>query len=522
MKATVHLDTQHHVGPIDRRVFSGFLEHLGRAVYEGVYDPGNPRSDEQGFRQDVLEALRPLGMATVRYPGGNFVSCYDWKDGIGPLESSPPSAHSASSSSNYDWKDGIGPLESRAARPDYAWRTIESNQFGTDQFMAWSRQLDTEPMMAVNLGTGNTADAAALLEYCNLPGGTYWADQRTRHGNAEPYGAKLWCLGNEMDGPWQAGHVPAAVYAQRAWQAGQMMKGLDPTIETVACGSSHRNMRTYLEWDREVLEYCWDHVDYISAHRYSENRRDDSAWYLAEGLEIDRTLEDYAGLLNYVRGVKKSGKRVYLSFDEWNVWYRARDGDGHWQTAPHLLEEVYNLEDALVCAQYLTSFLRRADVLKIACMAQIVNVIAPILTRPEGLLRQSIYYPFALLSRYAHGRSLTPVIHGPTYQAGDRGEAPVLDAAASYDEETGQTAIFLINRSQGEELTVEIDLADRRFAGAGTVDLLGGGDVKAANSWEDPHRVVPVQGSAALTEENRLRVRVPAPGLAVVRATVAG
>ncbi|HXT35100.1 MAG TPA: alpha-N-arabinofuranosidase, partial [Chloroflexota bacterium] len=316
MKATVHLDTQHHVGPIDRRVFSGFLEHLGRAVYEGVYDPGNPRSDEQGFRQDVLEALRPLGMPTVRYPGGNFVSCYDWKD-------------------------GIGPLESRAARPDYAWRTIESNQFGTDQFMAWSRQLDTEPMMAVNLGTGNTADAAALLEYCNLPGGTYWADQRKRHGHAEPYGAKLWCLGNEMDGPWQAGHVPAEVYAQRAWQAGQMMKGLDPTIETVACGSSHRNMRTYLEWDREVLEYCWDHVDYISAHRYSENRRDDSAWYLAEGLEIDRTLEDYAGLLNYVRGVKKSTKRVYLSFDEWNVWYRARDGNGQWQAAPHLLEEVY-------------------------------------------------------------------------------------------------------------------------------------------------------------------------------------
>ncbi|MDB5077192.1 MAG: alpha-N-arabinofuranosidase, partial [Chloroflexi bacterium] len=387
-RATLHLDTQHHVGAIDRRIFSGFLEHLGRAVYEGVYDPGNPLSDARGLRRDVIEALRPFGMPLVRYPGGNFVSCYDWKDGIGPREQRP-------------------------SRPDYAWRSIESNQFGTDEFMTWCKELDTEPMMAVNLGTAGTTEAAQLLEYCNLVRGTYWADQRIRHGHPEPYGVKLWCLGNEMDGVWQAGHVPADVYAQRASQAGLMMKGLDPTIELVACGSSHNKMRTYMEWDRTVLEYCWEYVDYLSAHRYSENKRNDTAWFLAEGIEIDRTLEDYRALLNYVRAVKKSSKRVYLSFDEWNVWYRARQGDdadGHWSTAPHLLEEVYNLEDALVCAQYLTSFLRHADIVKIACIAQIVNTIAPILTRPEGILLQSIYYPFALFSRHAAGHALTPVL----------------------------------------------------------------------------------------------------------------
>jgi alpha-N-arabinofuranosidase len=495
MQARVHLDTQHHAGVIDRRIFGGFLEHLGRAIYEGVYDPAGPLADEQGFRRDVLEALRALNMPIIRYPGGNFVSCYDWRDGIGPRAQRP-------------------------SRPDYAWKSIETNQFGVDEFLAWCAKLDTGAMLAVNLGTGDTTTAAALLEYANLPGGTCWADKRKQHGHSEPYGVKLWCLGNEMDGPWQAGHVPAEVYAQRAWQAGQMMKGLDATIETIVCGSSHNKMRTYMEWDRTVLEYCWEHVDYISAHRYSQNRQDDTAWFLAEGVEIDRTLEDYRSLLNYVRAVKRSNKQVYLSFDEWNVWYRARHGDGGWQAAPHLLEEVYNLEDALVCAQYLTSFLRHADIVKIACIAQIVNVIAPILTRPDGLLIQSIYYPFLLFSLYARGRALTPIVHSPSYNAGERGEVPVLDAAASFDADSDLTTIFLVNRSQVEDLTVEIDLADRRFASVGAVDVLGGGDVKAANTWDTPNRVEPTRGFARVGTEGHLLARVPAPGLAVVRATL--
>jgi len=361
MRASVHLDTEHHVGPIDRRIFEGFLEHMGRAVYEGVYDPGNPLSDERGFRRDVLEALRPLGMPVMRYPGGNFVSFSDWRDGIGPKDQRP-------------------------VRPDYAWRTIETNQFGLDEFIDWSATLGTRPLLAVNLGTRGTDEAAQLVEYCNLPGGTSWSDRRRRNGHAAPYDVTLWCLGNEMDGIWQAGHVPAAVYAQRAGQAGIVMKGLDPTIETIVCGSSGQTIATYMEWDRTVLEYCWDYVDYIAAHRYSENKRSDSAWFLAEGIAIDRTLDDYAALLGYVRAVKKSDKRVYLAFDEWNVYYRDRTQDGKWAPAPHLVEEVYNLEDALVCAQYLASFIRHADVVKVACLAQIVNVVAPILTRPDGLL----------------------------------------------------------------------------------------------------------------------------------------
>jgi alpha-N-arabinofuranosidase len=497
MQATVHLDTQHNVGAIDRRVFGGFLEHLGRAVYEGVFDPGNPTSDEEGFRRDVLDALRAMGMSVMRYPGGNFVSCYDWKDGIGPRQRRP-------------------------SRPDFAWKSIETNQFGLDEFMAWCRKLGTEPMMAINLGTGSIADAAGIVEYCNLRGGTYWADRRRENGHAEPYGVKLWCLGNEMDGQWQAGHVPADVYAQRAAGASILMKGLDPTVQTVVCGSSHRGMKTYMEWDRTVLEYCWDHVDYISAHRYSSNRRNDSAWFLAEGVEIDRILEDYAGLLGYVRALKRSSKRVYLSFDEWNVWYKNSEGDGRWTRAPHLIEEVYNLEDALVCAQYLNAFIRRADVVKVACIAQIVNVIAPILTRREGLLIQSIYYPFLLFSQGAAGLSLLPVVKAPTYKAGERGDVPALDASVSFDPHGGTCGIFLVNRNAGEELTVGIDIADRKFTRVLSADVMGGRDLKAANTWDNPNTVRPAKGKAMAGGDGGLSVTIPAPGLAVVRAQTAG
>jgi alpha-L-arabinofuranosidase len=493
MSAIVHFDTLYNAGPIDRRIFGGFVEHLGRCVYEGIYDPGNPLSDENGFRRDVMEALRPLGMPIMRYPGGNYVSACDWKDGVGPKEKRP-------------------------RRPDYAWKSIETNQFGTDEFMAWCHAVGTAPMMAVNLGTAGATEAAQLVEYCNLPGGTLWSDRRKEHGHAEPYGVKLWCLGNEMDGPWQAGHVPAVEYAKRAYQASFLMKGLDSTIQTIAAGSSSNTMATYMQWDREVLEYCWPTVDFIAAHRYSSNERNDSPWFLAEGVEIDRVIRDYAGVIDYVRAAKKSSKRVHVSFDEWNVWYRARSGrhvDGGWNEAPHLLEEQYNLEDALVCAQYLSAFIRRADVVKVACLAQVVNVIAPILTRTNGVLIQSIYHPIALMSRNAGGLSLTPVVRGPVYRAGGRGEVPVLDVSATYDEAGGGVSVFLVNRNMTGELEVEIGLADRVVVGVPSVHVLGGDDVKAGNTWEQPDRIQPRSGQATVVD-GRVRTRLPAPGFAAV------
>jgi alpha-N-arabinofuranosidase len=496
MKATVHFDTQFHAGEIDRRIFSGFLEHLGRAVYEGVYDPGNTLSDENGLRRDVIEALKPFAMPLVRYPGGNFVSCYNWRD-------------------------GVGPLSERKARPDFAWKSVDPNTFGTDQFMQWCKHLNTQAMMAVNLGTCGPTEAAALLEYCNLPTGTAWADERAKNGHKDPYGVPVWCLGNEMDGPWQAGHVPAEVYAQRADQAGKMMKGLDPSIQFVACGSSGRFMNTYMEWDRKVLEYCWDGIDFISAHRYSNNHRNDTAWYLAEGTEIDRVIADYRALTDFVRGLKRASKRVYLSFDEWNVWYRETGGDGGWKIAPHLLEEVYNLEDALVCAQYLSSFVRNADVVKMACLAQIVNVIAPILTRKDGLLIQSIYHPFVAYCKHARGVALTPIVSSPSYKAGERGETPMLDAAASLNRDSGELSLFFVNRDQHADLTVEVGFADgviSKFTGAET---LTGPGPKAANSWEQPNVIQPSSAETLVMENGHGRIRVPRLSFVNARAILA-
>ncbi|MCY4436219.1 MAG: alpha-N-arabinofuranosidase [Chloroflexi bacterium] len=492
MEASIRLDTARHVGEIDRRIFSGFLEHMGRAIYKGIYDPGSPLSDANGFRTDVGEALRRLGMPYMRYPGGNFVS-------------------------NYDWRDGVGPQDRRPVRPDFAWRSIEPNTFGVDEFVDWCRWMDIEPMMAVNLGTLGPREAAELVEYCNFPGGTHWSDARRQNGNSEPYGIDLWCLGNEMDGPWQAGHCSAEAYAGKAQQAARLMRGIDPAIELVACGSSGRYMESYLEWDRVVLESCWEEVAYISAHRYSRNSQDDSAWFLAEGVEIDRVLNDYAGLLAYVRGVKRSDRQVYVAFDEWNVWYKDRKIDGAWSPAPHLIEEVYNLEDALVCAQFLNSFLRHADIVKIACLAQVVNVIAPILTKPDGMLIQSIYYPLQLFSQHAQGLSLTPIVDGPTYTAGSRGEVPVLDVTASYHAESNSVCVFLVNRSLTDDVEVQVSFGDRRATAALKTAVLTGGDPKAHNTWEEPNVVRPNCGSSTVDASGQIDVVAPSLGLTVVR-----
>jgi alpha-N-arabinofuranosidase len=493
LKATLHLDTQHHIGDIDPRIFSGFAEHMGRCIYEGIYDPESSLSDSNGFRTDVIAALKKLKMPLVRYPGGNFVS-------------------------SYDWKDGIGPRSSRPRRPDFAWRSVETNQFGTDEFMAWCKQLGTAPMLAINLGTKGASEASALLEYCNLPTGTYWADQRAANGSKAPYGVKTWCLGNEMDGPWQAGHVPAEEYARRADQAAKLMRGLDKSIELVACGSSGRGMASYLAYDRVTLEYCWSDVHYVSAHRYSTNYNDDVAWFLAEGVEIERIIEDYAGLFDYVRGLKRSEKRVFLSFDEWNVWYKAKEMDGNWKEAPHLIEEVYNLEDALVCAQYLNAFIRRADVVKIACIAQVVNIIAPLLTKRDGLLIQSIFHPFAMIAQTANGKSLQPILMCPTYTAGARGETPMLDVSASLAED-GNLAVFVVNRSQTDSIDLTIRVSDAKALSIRAVDQLSGTDPKAANSWENPNLLAPKRGTASISESGEVQVIVPALGFVAVQAS---
>ena len=366
-----------------------------------------------------------------------------------------------------------------------AWQSLESNQMGTDEFMTLCRQMDWEPMLAVNLGTGTPEEARNWVEYCNAPANSHYAQMRAANGHPEPYGVKLWCLGNEMDGPWQLGHVPADVYAIRAQQAGKMMRDTDRSIELVARGSSGPQMKTYAEWDRQVLEYLGDLADYISLHRYVGNHNNDTADFLAITNAIDKQIEEVDAICRQVQAVRRSEKRAYLCFDEWNVWYKNMEMDGEGKFAPHLIEEVYHLEDALVVAGFFNSFVRHADVVKIANIAQIVNIIAPIQTRGDEMLIQSIFYPFMMMSQRREGVALQTAVSGPTYDSPSYGTVHTIDTSAILGD--GELNVFVTNRGVGETAVVHIDLADKLITGLKNGEILTGPDAKTANSYEQPN-----------------------------------
>ncbi len=480
---TLHTKFQH--GPVDPRVFGGFLEHLGRAVYEGIYQPDSVHADAEGCRRDVLDALRRLNMTAIRYPGGNFAS-------------------------GYHWQDGIGPKAERPTTRDLAWNSIEPNQFGTDEYIHLCRKMGWTPMITVNLGTGTPEEARNWVEYCNLPHGTRYADMRP----GDPYGVKLWCLGNEMDGSWQIGHVPADQYAIRAQQAANMMKMADPTIELVACGSCSISLPTYMEWDQTVLAHLGDMTDYISLHRYVGNQANDTPNYLAVTNSIDRQIEEMDAVCRFVQAKRRSKKRAYLCFDEWNVWYKNHEADGVGKFAPHLIEEVYNLEDALVVAGFLNSFIRHADVVKIANIAQIVNVIAPLLTQGDDLLVQSIFYPFEMMSSRRNGVALQVVPDGPGYESADYGWTSLIDASVILDDD--KLHCFLVNRSMTDAQMVQILVADTAVSNLINGELLTGPDAQAANSWEAKNVVGKRPFSDIQIQNGRAAVELPPLSMAAL------
>ena len=472
--ARLVLDAAFAVAPVNRRLFGSFVEHMGRCVYTGIYEPGHPLADEAGLRKDVVSLVSELGVSTVRYPGGNFVS-------------------------NYRWEDGVGPKEGRPVRTDLAWRSIETNQFGLDEFVDWSRLAGVEPMMSVNLGTRGVAEAVDVLEYCNGAPGTQLADWRVANGHRDPHAIRLWCLGNEMDGPWQIGHKTAEEYGRLAQETGKAMKRLDPTIELVACGSSNSGMPTFGAWESTVLEHCFDEVDYISAHAYYEQRGDDLASYLASAVDMDRFIEAVTATADAVAARRRSRRRLRVSFDEWNVWYQDEfDGENSLElrAAPEIIEDDFSATDAVVVGGLLVSLLKHADRVGVACLAQLVNVIAPIRTRPGGLAwRQSIFHPFAMTAAAAHGTVLQAAIESPSMGTAQFGEIPVLDAVAVADDGDGQVAVFAVNRSPQDPVHLDIalqHLGEPRFA---TVETLGLGGARFTGDVPAPVATrVPVDG----------------------------
>ena len=496
--ATCVLDPAFRVGDVDSRLFGGFLEHLGRAIYGGIYDPGHP-SRRTRIPRRCSGAIRELGVPIVRYPGGNFVS-------------------------GYNWEDGVGPVADRPRRLELAWISTETNAFGTNEFAAWADAAGAEVMMAVNLGTRGVDAARNLVEYCNHPGGTYWSDLRIEHGVAKPHGIKSWCLGNEMDGPWQIGAKTAHEYGRIAHETAKAMKLVDPSIELVACGSSHPGMPTFPDWESTVLDHLYEDVEYISLHSYYRLHGDDVGSFLAQSVEMDAYIRTVIAACDLVRARKRSKHQVNLSFDEWNVWYHSHEPGEEicrhepWAIAPHLIEEPYHLLDALVVGTVLISLLRHADRVKVACIAQLVNAIAPIMTETGGRAwRQTIFYPFLHASKFGRGTVLDLAVASPTYETARFGEVPMLASVATFDEETGAMTLFAVNRSQTEDIELLADLRGFSRLRVREHIVLTGDDPYGVNTADQPERVTPVRVEGARVSESRLSATLPKLSWNVIR-----
>jgi alpha-N-arabinofuranosidase len=483
LQAEVILDRDFSIGAVDRRLFGAFVEHMGRCVYGGIFEPGHPAADERGFRRDVLALVRELGATIVRYPGGNFVSGYDWEDGVGPIEQ---------------------------LRLDLAWNSIETNRFGTNEFIDWCRVADIEPMLAVNLGTRGPDAARKLIEYCNFPGDTALSDLRRRHGYSAPHAIRLWCLGNEMDAPWQMGAKTATEYGRIAAEAAKLMKWVDASIELVACGSSNPDMASFAAWEKEVLRHTLPHVDYIALHIYFDKRATDTAGFLASADAMDRFIKEVIAICDSVAAQLRSERRIMICFDEWNVWYRTRDSIRReklaWSFAPALIEEIYNMEDALVVGGALITLLNNADRVRVACLAQLVNVIAPIMAERGGpAWRQTIFYPFAQAARFGKGQVLRSVVRSPAYATEKIAEVPYLLLAAVLDPIKHELTLFAINRSLTEPLLMDVELRGFPKLAVTSAIELRHDDLQAANSKERPDCVLPVETGGAACREGHLR-----------------
>ncbi len=471
--ARIKVDLERQIGQIDRRIYSGFIEHLGRCIYGGIYEEDSPLSDTNGFRQDVLEALRPFHLPLLRWPGGNFVS-------------------------GYHWMDGVGPAEQRPRKMELAWFAEESNRFGTDEFLHYCRVLDTEPYLCVNMGAGTLDEAQAWVEYCNGTGDTCWANLRRRNGHEQPYGVKYWSLGNEMYGRWQIGMLSAEDYIKKAIEFAKVMKWTDPTIQLVGCGETGLSA-----WDRAVLDGLAPYIDYYSIHLYTG-----SSDYYSNVLAVhqaERALRNCQALIDNARYNQNIAHPIFVAYDEWNVWFRAHG-------AATGLEEQYTLADALAVASYLNSFVRHCNTVKIANLAQMVNVIAPIFTNKEGLFLQTIYHPFRLFSAYMQGIALDIFVdcelyHLPAneeqsrwpHRVADLGPFKLLDVTAAWNETENMLTLAVVNRDREHAHSATIQLAEQAVMPGGHAYEVNGTHLDIVNSFESPRSVEVEERSLDIT-----------------------
>ncbi|SDW95634.1 alpha-N-arabinofuranosidase [Streptococcus equinus] len=499
-KASLRVVKDMTISKVDKRLFGSFIEHMGRAVYGGIYQPDHISSDEDGFRNDVKELVKELGVTLVRYPGGNFLS-------------------------GYNWEDGVGPKNKRPVRTDLAWRAIETNQVGIHEFAKWAKEVGVEVNMAVNMGTRGIDEARHLVEYCNFEGGTYWSEKRIENGQKEPFGFKTWCIGNEMDGPWQIGHKTAEEYGRAAAETAKAMKLVDDSIELVACGSSTSHMPTFGDWELNVLDHTYDYVDYLSLHQYYGNPANNLEEYLASSLDMDDFIKGVVAICDAVRAKKHSKKQMNLSFDEWNIWYHSNENDKQikpWLIAPPQLEDHYNFEDVLVLGTLLITLLKHADRIKIACLAQLVNVIAPIFTEENDnespAWRQTIFYPFMQAAQHGKGTVMTPLVSCDGYKTENYDKVPYLETISVLNEDETELTIFAVNRSR-EEMDLSVDSLGLAFGDVLEFTHMSGHDIKAVNSLTSDD-IKPVASDKYAVNGDQLKVTLDGLSWNMIRVAV--
>ena len=495
-QARIKIDIDRTIGEVDPGLFGNFAEHLGRCIYGGLYEENSPLSDANGYRKDVMEAINGLGVTILRWPGGNFVS-------------------------GYNWKDGIGPKDQRPVRAEGAWGSLESNRFGTDEFLQYCERIGVQPYICINAGLGTVEDAREWIEYTNESRPTYWAQQRRKNGRDKPYGVKIWGLGNEIDGPWQLGHKNAEDYTKFALEAAKAMRRVDPSIKIIASGSSAFGPGAdWIGWNRAVIQALRDEIDYISLHTYIGNQANDFERFLAASQDIDERIEVVEGLIRAAQSGRRNPRPIHIAYDEWNVWYRAR-GDGEHATGSTRLEEIYNFEDALAMGMFFNSFMRHADSVKMANLAQIVNVIAPIFTNEKGLFLQPIYFPIAEYAKQKGNTSLDLFVSSPTYKVGDRAPLNYLDTSATYDAKSGALYLNVLNRSKDKDISTKIENVAGKLAASAEVWHMNHPDLKATHTFGDDKKVRPTVKKAALDlAGNGFQYTFPAHSLTILKLAV--
>ncbi|MBE6904243.1 MAG: alpha-N-arabinofuranosidase [Ruminococcaceae bacterium] len=495
IKSKIRVNSEYVIGKTDSGMFGSFLEHVGRAIYNGIYDPKHPLADSMGFRKDVAEAVKELNISVIRYPGGNFVS-------------------------GYNWEDGVGPIELRPKKLELAWNSVETNMVGTDEFCTYCKKIGSEPMLAVNLGTRGPDEARQLVEYCNSRAGTKYADMRIANGYKEPHNVKYWCLGNEMDGPWQIGRKTAYEYGRVAEESAKLMKLTDPSIKLIVCGSSSNLLPTHPDWEREVLELTYDSVDYISMHSYYENANGDTPSFVASNAQMEKFIQGVLASCDFVKAKKRSNKTMMISYDEWNIWYQfSRKQDVEpWQVAPHLFEDIYSMEDAVALGGLLITMMRHCDRIKLACLAQLVNVIAPIMTDDTGAMwKQTTFYPFMHASKYGRGTVLNTITNSETYDC-IHGTVPYVESLCVFGEDESIT-VFVCNRSEEQDCDFDIILENAEEYSPESHIVMTAADKNMSNTAANPFNVVPTSVNDINGEKGTFNVKIPSFSWNVLRFT---